>query len=641
LELIEGGVLDTVLVGGADALARSAMAGFDALRATSTERTAPFSTPAGLNLGEAAAFWLVEEAEVAHARGARVAGEILGYALTADAHHPTAPDPMGVGALRTMENALKRAGIDVHDLGCVNAHGTGTDANDRVESKAIGKLLKGRDIPVYSLKSQVGHCLGAAGIVEATAGLLAMQQGIIPATINFKAPRPGCHLNYVPNHPITASYSRFLSCNYAFGGNNAGVVIGLPHGEKRRKVPPLPRPRTVLTGEGVVTSLGLGSAANLAALGEKQRGLFPLAGRVKQKTAATLAGLIQRFEGRDVDRRIDWRNMKPISRLATAAARLALAEAALRVGPKEGLLTGVINGVNVGPNEEEYLTGVVGSGGADAEVNDFSHVVANATGGWISNALMLRGYSSTQAAGPDAGLFSVLLACHAITGGASSCILAGAADELYSRHLLNYDGIGFLHTGEKERAFGLNLDVPDRRVLGEGAAYVVVESASHASSRGRTPLAEIVGHGMTTDNGAAQLGELELGGLIRAVENALEGAGWTPADVGVVLWTPEGNRNDAKPIEACRAVLGARADSLPFLTTVFNTGLLESTSGVVTLAALIASWSGGLPLWPQMTGLDTFDSRALPTQPVNALVIATSEVGFNLALAIAPFEVQE
>ena len=630
-ELIELGVVDRLLVGGSDALCLSTMAGFDAIRATSTGRTAPFSVPPGLNLGEGAAFWMVESEAAALQRGAPVRGELLGYALTADAYHPTAPDPRGEGAFRTMSGALARAGVSLDELTCINAHGTGTEANDRVESKAVARFIGDRPISVYSFKSQVGHCLGAAGIIEATAGLTAMNADLIPATINFTEPRPGCSLDCVSNTPRETRYDLFLSCNYAFGGNNAGVVVGKAGRVEKGTAP---GHRTVITGTGMLTAFGVGSEAAATALREGRRGLAPVSERIPDGTAAALAGLVPELDPREVDRRLDLRSMNPISRYATVAARVALADANLRVGPRDGLDTGVVNGVYVGPSEEVYMNTVIGSAGAEADIGGFSQIVANSTAGWVSSALQLKGYASTVAQGADAGLFALVCASYAIENGAAERVLAGAADEIYHRYYINYDETDRLHFGREEAEFGINYDTNYRRVLGEGAAYVTAESLTGARVRNANVLAEIRGRGMTTDHDRFFEPCLRPDGLSDAIRTAMTEARWTAADVGLILWSPQGNRTDRKMPEALTLALGDWSH-IPLLTAVFHTGLLESASGTVGLAAVLDCWKRGVSLWPAVE-LPGAAPAPVPEGPVNLLAVGTSDIGFNVVLAIAP-----
>jgi 3-oxoacyl-(acyl-carrier-protein) synthase len=367
-----------------------------------------------------------------------------------------------------------------------------------------------------------------------------------------------------------------------------------------------------------------------------ERGLVTVAGRVAAETRARLAGLVPEFRARDVDRRLDLKGMNPLSAYATTAARLALDAAGVRVGPREGLETGVVNGLYAGPGEERQMMAVIPSGGAEADIPTFSHIVANATAGWISNALLLKGYSTTVSQGPDAGLFALLMAHFAVRSRSAPRILAGAADELFSRYLENYDELDLLHTGRDEGEFGLRPDVPDRRVLGEGAAYVVTEEAEVAAARGAAVLAEVKGYGMTTDCAAFYEPMLAPEGLVAAIAGALTTAGWSPEDVGLVIWSPQGNAGDAKALGALEAALPGRRP--PLVTTVFHTGLCESASGTATLAAVLDAWSRGEPLWPQITGSEEIDGRPLPAGPTPILALATSDLGYNLALAIEPRE---
>ena len=211
------------------------------------------------------------------------------------AHHPTAPDPRGEGAHRTMARALERAGVAPSELGCLNLHGTGTEANDRAETKAVKKLLGDAMVPCHSFKSQVGHCLGAAGILEATAGLLAMERGVVPATINFSEPRPGCDLDCVPNTPRPARYDRFLSSNCAFGGHNAAIAVGACDPARPPAAGIDPGARPVITGVGAVTPFGLGVGALLAGLRGGGTALRPFGDRVAGGTGARLAGFVAEF----------------------------------------------------------------------------------------------------------------------------------------------------------------------------------------------------------------------------------------------------------------------------------------------------------------------------------------------------------
>jgi len=229
LSSIRLGEVEVAIAGGSESLSEVTFGGFNALRSLDEDRCRPFDlNRKGLSLGEGAAFLVVEEAEHAVHRGAKVYAEILGYGLTGDGHHMTAPDPDGDGALRAMKEALRDSGISPGDVHYINAHGTATPVNDLAETKAIKNLFGERaaKIPVSAIKSMVGHCLGAAGAVEAVATILSVREDRIPPTINYQTPDPECDLDYVPNQSRTAAVEIALSNSFAFGGNNTALVFG-------------------------------------------------------------------------------------------------------------------------------------------------------------------------------------------------------------------------------------------------------------------------------------------------------------------------------------------------------------------------------------------------------------------------------
>jgi 3-oxoacyl-[acyl-carrier-protein] synthase II len=181
-----------------------------------------------MSLGEGAAVVILEALDHARRRGARILGEVLGYGVSCDAHHMTAPDPSASGAIRAMTAALANAGIDASRIDYINAHGTATPANDRMETLAIKTVFGGRarDIPVSSTKSMHGHTLGAAGAIEGVVCALAIRHGFIPPTIHHTEPDPDCDLDYVADGMREQPVRIALSNSFAFGGNNTTLILG-------------------------------------------------------------------------------------------------------------------------------------------------------------------------------------------------------------------------------------------------------------------------------------------------------------------------------------------------------------------------------------------------------------------------------
>jgi 3-oxoacyl-[acyl-carrier-protein] synthase II len=170
---------------------------------------------------------VLEDEEHARRRGATVLGEIVGYGVSGDAHHLTQPRPDGAGAVLAMQRALEAAGVGAREIDYINAHGTGTPLNDVIETRAIKALFgeRARRIPVSSTKSAIGHCLGAAGALEAVASLLAIRGGFIPPTVTLENPDPECDLDYVPKDARAANLRSVVSNSYGFGGNNTSLVL--------------------------------------------------------------------------------------------------------------------------------------------------------------------------------------------------------------------------------------------------------------------------------------------------------------------------------------------------------------------------------------------------------------------------------
>jgi 3-oxoacyl-[acyl-carrier-protein] synthase II len=227
MDAIRRGESDVMLVGGVDPLSEMPHAGFGVLRSLANGKIRPFSKDrSGTVLGEAAALLVIESEEHAIARGAKIWCEIAGYGSSTDALHMTRPDDTGAGPARAMQQALDAAGVTPDQIGWIKAHGTGTPANDVIETRAIKRVF-GEDTkaPISSLKSMIGHTLGASGAVESVAAVLALNGGFIPPTINLDTPDPDCDLDYVPNASRPAEFDALLANAFGFGGNNAAMVF--------------------------------------------------------------------------------------------------------------------------------------------------------------------------------------------------------------------------------------------------------------------------------------------------------------------------------------------------------------------------------------------------------------------------------
>jgi 3-oxoacyl-[acyl-carrier-protein] synthase II len=233
---IRSGMADVAVTGGTEAaIVPIAFAGFCSMGALSRRNDAPekASSPFdkkrdGFIISEGAAIVVLEELEHARGRGAPIVAELLGYGATGDAFHLSAPDPEGIGGQGCMRIAIRAAGLKPEQIDYINAHGTSTELNDKIETVAIKKAFgeKAKTVMISSTKSMTGHMLGAAGAIEFIASIMAVKEGIIPPTINYEDPDPECDLNYTPNTAVRKNIRYAISNSFGFGGHNACLAVG-------------------------------------------------------------------------------------------------------------------------------------------------------------------------------------------------------------------------------------------------------------------------------------------------------------------------------------------------------------------------------------------------------------------------------
>ncbi|SDF44744.1 3-oxoacyl-[acyl-carrier-protein] synthase II [Lentzea fradiae] len=581
------GEADVVLAGGVDPLLFGTYAGFAGLQALSARPCGPYSRSDGLNLGEGAAFLVVEALDHALARGAEPLAEVAGYGLSADAYHATAPDPTGRGGTTAMRRALADAGLEPDAVDYVNGHGTGTPANDAMEKKVMRAVFGERasKVPTSSIKSFIGHTLGAAGAVEAVASVLALRTATAPPTIGFSDEAIATStLDFVPNVARPLPMDVVVSNNYAFGGNNASLVLRRPGGP--REYDELPAAEVVVTGLGPVTGLGTGIAEVAEAVAN---------GR-------TAVGAEPSLEGRTFAPRSLWRHMNNLSRMAIAASRLAWEDAGLKL-PRAALdNVGVIFATAAGSVEstDGFDESVLANPNKPA-VLSFSNVVLNATGGAVCQTLGLRGPTTTICNGNASASIALDCAVETIRSGKADVVIVVAADEAPSS------------------ADSTRVDPYDRN-SGEAPASasvaLVVESAAHAAARGATPYARVLGSAHAS-GGADDERSL--------VERAL--AGLPTEGVDLVVGAATGGATD-------EAEAGAVLDTVPsarLTATAGLTGDAGAATGALNLALAALALRDGVA--PAITGLDspragTVESYVtkpeLPATPAKALVLSAA-----------------
>ncbi len=505
-----------------------------------------------MSLGEGSAFLVLEADDLAHGRGATVLAEILGCGSSNDAYHCSAPDPTGEGQALAMRRALQQAGSEAQALAYVNAHGTGTDSNDRAEAKALVRVF-GTPPPLSSTKSMVGHCLGAAGTVELVATILCARDGIYPPTANYTTPRDGCALDCIP----TASRpwpdaGLFMSNNFAFGGNNVSLVATARPAAAGSPPPPAVRPcrEVAIIGYGCVSAAGLGEDA-LAAAAEHAGAC---AADVDLPGFGTVsAARVPPLEPRQLDRRIDTRNLDRASLLATLATAAAMKSAHLRERPADLAGTGLILALSAGPSraQEQHLTNLYTSGFTLHSVGSFPYIVPNSVAGNVMRSFGMKGPNTVCNSGPGSGLLALALAANTLRNHPVDTLIAAATDELSDRIL-------------SDLAWAGQCTAP---LPGEGAAALVLRTVTADAAPTAPVLGVIRGMAFASGQPAAALAAVTLAALRNAGVQADEIATLAArqADARIARQALGGR---AIPVVDVSPQIGTPESSLPLLQII-------------------------------------------------------------------------
>ncbi|HEU5286550.1 MAG TPA: beta-ketoacyl-[acyl-carrier-protein] synthase family protein, partial [Sphingomicrobium sp.] len=544
-ELIRSGQADAVLTGGADALSDVLFAGFNCLESLSPEPAAPYSKDRqGLSLGEGSGMLVLVREDVAERIGAPVLAEVLGYALSADGYHPTAPHPEGKGAARAIRAALGAAGVEPEEIRYVNSHGTGTPKNDPAETKATRLALGAAadTVAVSSTKSMIGHLLGAAGAVECIVTVKALQEQVAPPTANYRERDPECDLDYVPNVARPLAMDVALSNNFAFGGANASLVLG--RGGLRRTPKSPERDRVVITGRSTLTSAGTDPEEVWRAFAEGRACTSVEDGVRIGRVALDPSPFLSPRERRRMDR---------LGIFSVISAKLALGDAGLTLTDENRERIGAILGTGVGPMEslENFTRPVIEEGAAGANPAIFPNTVYNAAVGQVAMQVGTLGPASAVTAGHAAGASALCYGYDLLVSDQADAMLCLAADTLTDTVIGGYRDLGVLAKAEPEgRDQG-------GYALAEAGVALVLERLSHARGRGAAILGEVLGCAITSDARGVGQYDPEGAGLEQAMRLALERAGLEPSDVGAIWSGLDGHPGiDAAERAAINRVFG-------------------------------------------------------------------------------------
>jgi len=526
-ELIRAGVADAFVVGGADSFSSVPFAGFTALHALDTNPCSPFNKLIGITLGEGAGALVVESYEHAKKRGAKIYCDVLGAGLSSDANHITAPREDGKCQIFAIEKAIEYSGVTEGDIGYINAHGTGTKKNDEAEFLSIHKIFDGKnnDLSVSSTKSMVGHCLGAAGAVEAVLSVKALTENKVPPTINYSEEdlpvlkeRAG-DIDFVPNKSRDKNLNVVMSNSFAFGGNNASIIFSDGRGEVDQKSI---SDKVYITGISVLSPAGNGIESYVNSVNEKkyvgaEDNLFTTIAQSDYDEA----GLKIAF----------YRKLDRFSQLQAISGMEALSDAGITVTEENEFDIGMIIGTSDGPIGTVYSFDeeIVRRGNGGGSAFKFPNTVYNAAGGYLSICSGAKGYNVTVTNGDQSGLASVAYAYSVIKQGKEQVMLASGTDENSPVMSALYAARGVVGA---EKVNG-----GDKFVLGDGSATLTLASEGYVNKNGGKRYAEVAGYGMAHNPVVYGLSD-EKGdkeALKTAIEKALSSASVSANDIGAVF----------------------------------------------------------------------------------------------------------
>lgn len=521
LEYLRTDAADVVVVGGVDPLAYLSFGGFSCLGALSPRDCAPYSKSEGLTLGEGAGFLVLERAEAARSRKAPVLAVLSGYGLSADAHHPTAPDPRGRGALSAMMSALDMAGATEQQIDYINGHGTGTPANDGGEKKIL-LHLGDKDIPMSSTKSMIGHTLGAAGAVEAVTTVMALREQVLPPTVIPDDFDGELEFDAVPRVGRPATISLALSNSFAFGGNNSTLVF-------RRSDAPGEQPAPCTRQVAITAAAAMvGPAGSAEAVADALFAGTPLYGNtsvsIEEYGPFPIGDIPESVQKAGINptalRRLD-----ALSKRSASVVGQLLKERSLN--RTELQKTGLIFATASGPMStvEAFQRGLIDEGVGNTRL--FPNTVMNASAGHVALLHGLKGPTATFCAGSTSAVSALHFGQQLIASGSCDRAIVLSADEATTALLAGYARIEGYLSREVLRPFGNS-----GRLYSGAAAAILLEAVSEAptSAAGR-----ILGFGFAGDDSGCGNVKQDPAAWRLAMAEAIRTAGLDPSDIDVVI----------------------------------------------------------------------------------------------------------
>lgn len=488
-ELIRAGVGDAFIVGGADAFASVPFSGFLALHALSENACSPFNHSNGITLGEGSGAIIVESYEHAMKRNAKIYCDVLAAGISSDAYHITAPRPDGLGQMYAIKTAIEKSGIEPKDIAYVNAHGTGTAKNDEAEFLSLHTIFdeSNDELSVSSTKALVGHCLGAAGAIEAVFAIKALTDNKIPPTIGYSEEdidalkdKAG-NIDFMPNKMKEKKMDYVMSNSFAFGGSNASIIFSKKKGDVNETEND---EKVYITGMGIVSPVGNGVENYIE---KANANISPDSTSVEStvgKDDYDKLGIKMAF----------YRKLDKFSLMQAVSGLEALQNAGLEVDEDNAEEFGMIIGTGDGPltTVYEFQQNISDNGTIAGSAFNFPNTVYNAAGGYLSIKTGMRGYNVTVTNGSQSGMSSVCYAYNEIRQNREKVMLATGTDENSAIMNKLYSQLGMV-ADEVTTSYSNK----DGFVLADGSTTIALECESYADGHNAKKYAEVVGYAMT------------------------------------------------------------------------------------------------------------------------------------------------
>lgn len=580
-DLIRAGVGDAFIVGGTDSFSALAFGGFTALHALDTDPCSPYNKSKGITLGEGAAVLVVESYEHAKARGAKIYCDVLGGGISSDAHHITAPRDDSEGQMNAMKWALAKSLMDPKEIEYINGHATGTVKNDTTETQAMQNIFGDNDnTSVSSTKSMVGHCLGAAGAVEAIYSVKALTTNTIPPTIGYSEEdivnlkEKAGKLDFMPNVKKEKELNYVMTNNFAFGGNNASVIFA----KEERAIKEPEDNKVYVTGIGLVSPLG--NSVDAYVEGVK-------AGKTVADNGNIHASVTSEDYAEHGIKLAFYRKLDKLSQIQVVSGRSCLKDAGITVTDENATDIGMIVGTSDGPATDiiNFHEGLIKNGLHQGSAFVFPNTVYNAAGGYFSINSGVKGVNVTLTNGVQAGLQSMCYAYNVVKSGDEKMMIATGLDENTEIMQLLYDRLGLLSKESEVKPYSMG---GRPFVLGEGATSLMLESAASASERGAEKYAEVAGYAMTHESVSVGTIKGSDAALDKAILGACKNAGIDVSDIDAVVGFGNGNTNvDTIEMNSYARVFGDKVKTLPVHSVKTLVG--EARAAAAALSAVHAA----------------------------------------------------